>query len=527
MSVRFFLTVALSWAMVVAADEPRLRDSVGPGALLALISVFVPLYLLQIGVKHAEPITVSLLLCLGPGFTLAVQLLDGRLKVSLLSVVCTLGITLLVGLGVVTRNPTRGGTPHMRIAIVDAYSTSRGLPAVLQEHGAQCVHVRSPAPDVHLTCDADGFVGAVEHHGDLTATAEALLGAGVGLVIAGAESGVELADQLSAALGTPGNGMTRPTARRDKYDMVQALRAAGVAHAATITAADAEEILLWAKKQARFPIVLKPVASAGTDNVVCCSDEAQVRAAHQRIMTATDRYGRPNPTVLAQEFLDGDEYFVNTVSRDGEHRTAEVWRYHKRRLPGGNIIFDHHVPVDPADPRTLTVERYTRQVLDALEIRNGAGHSEVMLTRRGPVLVECGARLGGGQVPGINVRCLGTSQLHLLALAAVKPQEFLNLPPIAYELRSHPRHVSLINPGEEGVAPSAQAMAAVRALPSYAHEVMAYPAGHAVPRTIDVATSPGYVYLISDDPNQLAADYEQLRRIEEGGLYERAGDSIR
>ncbi|MFE7134556.1 ATP-grasp domain-containing protein [Streptomyces sp. NPDC057638] len=522
MSVRFFLTIALSWAMVGAADAPRLADSLGPGVLLALISVFIPLYLLQVGVKYAEPITVSLLLCLGPGFTVVMQLFDRRLTVSLISTVCTLGITLLVGVGVVARHLTRRGSPPMRVAIVDAYSTSRGLPAALKEHGVECVHVHSPVPDLYLTFNAKGFVGSVDHHSDLTATAGALSRAGVGLVVAGTESGVALADQLSAALGTPGNGMNRPRARWDKYEMVQALRAAGVPHAATIVSSNVEEILLWARQEAHFPIVLKPVASAGTDNVLYCSDEAQARAAHLRITSRSDRYGRPNATVLAQEFLDGDEYFVNTVSRDGEHRTAEIWRYHKRRLPGGRIIFDHHVPVDPGDPRALAVERYTRQVLDALEIRNGAAHSEVMLTRRGPVLVECGARLGGGQVPEINVSCLGTSQLHMLALAAAKPREFLGLPPIAYEVLIRPRHVSLINPREEGVVPSAEAMTPVRALPSYAHEVLAHPAGHPVPRTIDVATSPGFVYLISDDQDQIAADYEELRRIEENGLYDGA-----
>jgi hypothetical protein len=75
-----------------------------PGVNLALISTVVPLYLLQLGIKHAEPITVSLLVCLGPGFTLALQLLDSRLRVSPLSVGATLGIMILVALGVLARH---------------------------------------------------------------------------------------------------------------------------------------------------------------------------------------------------------------------------------------------------------------------------------------------------------------------------------------------------------------------------------------------------------------------------------------
>jgi biotin carboxylase len=408
----------------------------------------------------------------------------------------------------------------MRVAIVDAMSTSRYLPGELRRHGIECVHVSSPFPDLHMEPALSEFVECLGSDGGVEETAARLRRLDVGFVVAGTESGVEFADLLSAALGTPANGMERRLARRNKHEMVLALSDAGVPHAATIVSRDVGEIVAWAEAEPGWPIVLKPVASAGTDHVVCCSSPKEVRAAFETIVTATDRFGLPNAAVLAQEFLEGAEYFVNTVSRDGSHRTAEVWRYHKRRVRGGYVIFDHHEPIDPDDPDGGRVEQYTRRVLDALEIRNAAGHSEVMLTRRGPILVECGARLGGGQVPEINMRCLGMSQMHLQALAIAKPVEFERLPEVAYALRERPRHVSLINPLEEGVVPGDEALAAIHALPSYAHTVMAHPAGSPIPRTIDVATQPGFVYLISDDREQILADYRTLREIEEDYLYD-------
>ncbi|WP_405059930.1 ATP-grasp domain-containing protein [Kribbella sp. NBC_01505] len=521
MSVRFFLMIAVSWTVVATSDQPHLAASVVPGIVLAIISVIIPLYLLQLGVKHAEPITVSLLVCVGPAFAIALQLLDGRLSVAPLSIVCVLGIVALVAWGVRARNVAARPSGPGPVVVVDAYSTGRYLPAALNKLGADCIHVQSETPDVNLTLDTAALTENLRHHGDVTATAAALRQYGVSQVIAAAESGVELADQLSAALGTPGNGMKRPKSRRDKYEMVQALRAAGLPHAATIVSGDADEVVAWATTEANWPIVLKPVASAGTDNVVVCGSPEQVRAACAKIIGSADRYGVANHVVLAQEFLAGAEYFVNTVSRDGQHRTAEIWRYSKRHLPGGNIIFDYHEPQSPDDPDAQRVAQYTHQVLDALEIRNGAGHSEVMLTSRGPVLVECAARLGGGQVPEINLRCLGISQVDLLALAAVEPDEFHRLPETAYRLLERPRHVSLINPDDGGVVPSYDAMAVIRELPSYAHTVMAHPEGHPLSRTIDVVTSPGFVYLISDDPDQIAADYARLRHLEQDGLYSR------
>jgi biotin carboxylase len=417
--------------------------------------------------------------------------------------------------------PSSSPAPAKRVAFVDAFAMGRLLMPVMNRLGVECVHVRSPHPDVHLvrTPFPEGFVADVRHDGDVAATASALRELGVGWVIPSGESGVELTDRLAAELGTPGNGMSRPTSRRNKYDMVLALRAAGVESAATVVSADADEIVTWAETTAGYPVVLKPVSSCGTDNVVACASADQVRAVHERIMTSPDRHDLPNTVVLAQEFLDGDEYFVNTVSRDGRHHTVEIWRYYKTRLPGGNIIYDYNEPLAPDDPEAKRVEAYAHQVLDALEVRNWAAHTEIMMTAGGPVLVECAARFGGGQVPDIARRCLGTNQIELVGLSVVDPDEFDRLPTTAYQLLERLRYVHLINPNDDGMAPSDEAMAAVRALPSYAHAVTTRPAGDPLPRTVDVATQPGYVILISEDPEQLRADYRKLREIERDHLY--------
>lgn len=416
--------------------------------------------------------------------------------------------------------PTHLGTRTKRVAIVDAYSTGSLLPAVLDRYGIECVHVRTPHPDVLLSSEPEGFIDDVRHCGDIAATAAVLRNHGVSNVIAGQEAGVELADQLSAELGTPGNGMSRPTVRRNKYDMAMALRDAGLAHAASLTSTDADEIVEWVESSVGYPVILKPVASSSTDNVVACTSPEQIRAVHARIMNSIDRHGMANTTVLAQEFLDGDEYFVNTVSRGGRHHTVEICRYYKLRIPGGHIIHDYNESLAPGDPVARELEAYTHQVLDALEVHNAAGHAEVMLTARGPVLVESAARMGGGQVLDINTRCYGTNQVERLALSVADPDAFDLLPTTAYQLLEHHRFVHLINPWDHGVIPSHEAMAAIRALPSHVFTVMRHAEGQSVARTIDIATQPGFVFLISDDPAQIEADYRKLREIERGYLYD-------
>jgi hypothetical protein len=100
-------------------------------------------------------------------------------------------------------------------------------------------------------------------------------------------SAVRIAPTVSAELGPPGNGMSRPTARRNKYDMVLALRDAGLAHPASILSTDVDEIIAWAETVG-YPVILKPVASSSTDSVVECSSPEQVRAVHEKIMNCRD-----------------------------------------------------------------------------------------------------------------------------------------------------------------------------------------------------------------------------------------------
>jgi biotin carboxylase len=404
-----------------------------------------------------------------------------------------------------------------RVALVDAYFAGHQLVPTLNRHGAECVHVRSPNPDVRMVKQklADGFVDDIRHDGDVAATVSTLRKWGISSVIAAGESGVELADQLSAELGTPGNGMSRPTSRRNKYDMVLALRDAGVPHAATIVSSDADEIVEWAEATAGLPIVLKPVSSAGRDNVAVCSSAEQIRATHKKIRASADCQGKINTVVLAQEFLAGTEHFVNTVSRDGRHHTIEIWRYSKRPVPGGGrVVHEYAEPLSHDDPDAGRLESYAHQVLDALEIRNGAAHAEIMLTANGPVLVECAARGGGGGAPEVFKRSLAANQMDLLALSVAKPDEFDRLPTNLHRLLKHTRFVNLINTTEHGVAPSAEAMAAVRALPSCAHTVLMHPAGQPLALTTDFASQPGFVVLISDDPAEIHADYQKLREME-------------
>ena len=312
-------------------------------------------------------------------------------------------------------------------AIVDAYSTGRFLAPVLNRHGVNTIHVQStPEVPAHLrnVSHATEFTESIVFRNDLPSVAARLARRGVTHVVAGTETGVSLADSLSAMLGTPGHGMSCPAARRDKSLMADRLRRSGLDAPHGLATHTEAEALTWLDGHGRWPVVLKPVDSAGGDNVQVCADRSAVLKAFRRIMAARNIVGHRNRRVLLQEFLTGEELFVNTVSWAGCHHVAEVWKYQKRRTPDGVIIYDYEEPLPHGDRRVLAVADYVVAVLDALEIQNGAAHTEVILTSRGPVLVDSGARLAGSVLPHVVSRCFGTSQVQLLATAIAAPERF-------------------------------------------------------------------------------------------------------
>ena len=134
-----------------------------------------------------------------------------------------------------------------------------------------------------------------------------------------------------------------------------------------------------------------------------------------------------NDAVLAQEYLRGKEYVVDTVSRDGVHRLAGLWAYGKPAAgfeTVGRLASKELLPAE--GPLADQLFAFAVDVLNALEIRNGAAHCEVIIDDKGPALVEIGARLHGGPPAHLMSReAIGDSQLDQMVRSFVAPKAFL------------------------------------------------------------------------------------------------------
>lgn len=406
-------------------------------------------------------------------------------------------------------------------AIVDAYTTGRFLAAEYRRHGWDCVHVQS-APEViphyRASFQPGDFARNIVHDGSAARVAAELAALRVRHVEAGAETGVDLAESLAAMLGLPGNDPALPGARRDKAVMAHHLRRRGLDAPDGICTRSRAAAVTWAVRRGQWPVVAKPVASAATDHVLVCTDGTSLARAFDGIVGARNVLGRRNEAVLVQEFLAGTEFVVNSVSRAGRHHVAEVWRYVKRPVPGGSVVYDFEETLPAGEPLAAVAAGYVRRALDALGVRSGPAHSELMLTARGPVLLETGARLPGMVLPQVMDAHFGVSQVRLAVRAVVDPEGFDRMIGTPYVTRGHLRNVFLISHAE-GVLAADEQFRLLSRLPSFAGMSIGARAGARLRPTDDLWSSPGHVYLAAEDADAVAADHARIRELEATVLY--------
>jgi biotin carboxylase len=399
-------------------------------------------------------------------------------------------------------------------AIVDRYTCSEHLLAAFRRLGVDVVQVQyrpetTPAiPGLPYVAQVVGDDGA--------AVAAELAAYRPFAVVPGQEPDVPFADELSERMGLPTNGAKLSRARRDKHEMIETLRRAGVRSAEQFKSDDADDIVAWAERAGRFPVVVKPLTSAATDGVAICSDIEQVRKQAEALLGTSTIFEDANTEVLVQEYLDGPEHIVDTVSCEGRRYTCGVWRYQKRLL-GVHNIYDRHVLLPPDAAPVPDLIAYLDDALDALGIRYGATHAEVIVTAAGPTLVEVGARTNGAMYPAYDDAVLGANQADVTALAYFRPEEFLE----RYADRTYTRNrhalVCMTATELEGTiqAIDQTAVAEIERLPSVHTLLVTEKVGARIRPTVDLHSSTMKVFMAGDSAEQVDRDYRRLQELKD------------
>ncbi|MEV7117523.1 ATP-grasp domain-containing protein [Kitasatospora griseola] len=405
-----------------------------------------------------------------------------------------------------------------RVAVVDAFGAAHGHVDAFGAVGGEVVQVQS-TPELPFgvePVDEARFSRVLVHDGDVDVLAARLAALRPVAVLPGRETGVELADALSERLELPTNGTRLSAARRDKYVQIETLRAHGVPAMRQLRTADESELRAWHEQLAGVAVV-KPLRSYWGDGVSFCDTPEESVAALRRLRSRGTVHGEPIEEVVAQEYLVGAEYILNTVSSAGVHQLTDAWRTDRITANGVRDLVVAQVLMRCDEQPVPELAAYGRRVLDALGIRHGAAHLEIKLTPDGPRLVEAGARMSG--LPYYTAELLGEGQLEWIVDAYARPERFRARAGRGYRRRHAFAWAALVAPAA-GRLVRYRALDRVRELESFRDlTVLVEPGSPIGPTTYDRGY-PATLTLAHPVDAVLQRDLNTVRYLDGAGMYE-------
>ena len=191
------------------------------------------------------------------------------------------------------------------------------------------------------------------------------------------------------ALGLAGLDRISAIRSTDKGEMIKAFEAAGVAHPRFKVIKNTQELNLD-DFHLDFPLITKPTDNSGSRGIMLVETPSKLKDA----IAYSSSNGRDGE-VIVEEYMRGPEVSVELMVIDSIPYVLQITDKLTTLAPHF-VEIGHSEPSRlPENDRKAIAELASKAAL-AVGIKNGAGHAEIILTEKGPKMVEIGARMGGG-----------------------------------------------------------------------------------------------------------------------------------
>ena len=401
------------------------------------------------------------------------------------------------------------------VVIVDGYSAGRFFVQQLIKRDYKCIHIQSvlqPGSKFYTLQNPHDYLCLFVYCNDITQLIADIKSKYIIInVIAGSESGVELAHQLAQQLCLKRNADELVLERRNKYLMVEALRRNNLNTVEHFKTNDLDMARSWALLHNKWPIVVKPLDSAGSDNVFICTDISQVENAFLTIIGSQTIFDKDCHEVLLQSYLLGNEYVVNLVSCNGIHFVVELRMYHKQNL-NGRHMYDYEELIDFTGTVQAQLIDYAKKVADAVGIQYGPSHIEVMLTANGPVLVEIASRISGATHVEVSNVALGYNVVDLTIDSYFDEVKFMSY---LAQIATVQKYESIVDIAteQEGYVKQLPSQQFISDLPSVESVRFNINLGDYLHKTISLVNSPAKIHLVHDVKTQIQQDMNIIKQL--------------
>jgi biotin carboxylase len=209
-----------------------------------------------------------------------------------------------------------------------------------------------------------------------------------GILTIASDVAVPTVNFIAEEMKLNGNSIFSSLICTNKYQMKKILSECGFKVAEFHSIKSLEE--LQNIKTLNYPLIVKPVDRSGSLGVTKINFEEKLENA---FLTAFEH--SLSKEVIVEEFIQGVELSVESISMNGVHSVLAL----TDKVTTGEPHFvelEHHQPSKVKDKLKKEILRIIPKALSALQIKNGASHSELIITQRDEIYInEIGARMGG------------------------------------------------------------------------------------------------------------------------------------
>jgi biotin carboxylase len=191
-------------------------------------------------------------------------------------------------------------------------------------------------------------------------------------------------------MGLPGDNLDAVLLTRDKIKMRAHLGKhdfCQVRHRVCHSVEDAQRFL----DDVGGPVVLKPFDGGGSIGV-CLVESGNVLEERWSWTRGTTQ-----DPILAEEFLQGPEFSVESISKRGHHEVAMITEKVTTEIPRF-VELGHQMPAGLDEATTQQVHDLVIRFLTLIGQTTGPAHTEIRMTSTGPKIIESQTRVGGDQI---------------------------------------------------------------------------------------------------------------------------------
>ncbi|BBH45426.1 ATP-grasp domain-containing protein [Pseudomonas sp. KU43P] len=296
------------------------------------------------------------------------------------------------------------------IVIVDPVSSARHYGSEIRSKGligVALISVAKLSEGLRRLQDLSGFE-VVVYAGSFELAVCRLAEYEICAVIPGSDLGLGLSDMLNYHYGLVGNPVISLKSRMCKLELKKTLEYKNVPATHSIEVS-LKSIERSQDQNFNFPLVVKPSQGTGSKNVKVCKNLAELSLAISNIEGNHDFHVDGEVVALAEEYIEGIEYFVVTANLGKNENKIFLCfaKYEKIECSGNLSIYKNIMSLPLSGDNAQLAFSYACDVNEAIELDYGINDIELKIGPKGVLIIEQNGRLPGADVPRMIELCSG------------------------------------------------------------------------------------------------------------------------